>query len=228
MHDDRNFRAICKLCSNEMKVPDVLPGPSQASVGCRKGIEKLAEEERWEAFRSEGPGSAHISATCTRMTSGHSWRVSVPPFAKWGSQDFPGLPPGHKMQLWGQDGLNKGWHILKVLGVLYPPGLILIMPQTSRIIGERTGLICLRSGWFLKLMSGFESTSISYPAIRKQLCWWRAERDMGWAGEPHYRKASFPASPRSPPSCSVLLMRELGPNPVFRDLMEAVACLWKP
>lgn len=227
MHDDRNFRAICKLCSNEIKVPHVVPGPSQASGGCRKGIEKLAEEDRWEAFRSEGPGSAHILATCTCMTSDRpllqsfsslTCKVGVPGLC------FTGLSPGHQMQLWGQDGLNKGWHILKVLGVLYPPGLILITPQTS-LHNWRKDWANMPQKWMVLKIDERLWVRVHFLPNRQEA----AVLVKGWKGlEPHYRKASFPASPWSPPSCSLLLMRELGPNPVFQDLMKAIACLWKP
>ena len=92
------------------------------------------------------------------------------------------------------------------------------------MIGQRIGLISLRSGCFLKLMSGFESLRMSYLAAMKQLWWWRADRlRAGW--ELQLLRPSVPTSPLSPPSCSLLLMRELGPNPVFRGLMKAIAYL---
>lgn len=143
-------------------------------------------------------------------------------WSPWASQDFLLVI---KCSRGGKKALNKGWHILKVLGVLYSPGQILISPQTSLHDWRKVWANMLQKWIVLKIDERIWVAVNILPRHRKRLFWWRAERGSGWAGGPHYRRASFPISPRSPPSCSLLLMRELGPNPVFRDLMKAVAYL---
>lgn len=45
MYDPSKVWAISILSLNEIKAPSIVPGPSQTSAGCKKGIELLTVEK---------------------------------------------------------------------------------------------------------------------------------------------------------------------------------------
>lgn len=90
------------------------------------------------------------------------------------------------------------------------------------IFRQKGGLIYLTSGFFPKIDEQLWVPT-GFSPIGKQLWWWGAHRGLGQAGAHNYRRCPFPTSPRFSPSYSLLLMRELGPNPVFQGLRKAIA-----
>lgn len=137
----------------------------------------LAAEKVWNNWLKKTEGRAFwVRTQWFRSYTGHMYVSDLRPlfeclFAKWGPCACQDYLVDIKCNCESKNALNKGWHNVKVLGWVsftlqawFSLGL-----RCLCIIGQRFGLICLRSGFLLKLVSIFECPPISYPAVRKQL-----------------------------------------------------------